>query len=97
MIQIFFFLFITFSSATHGIDFQNLISVSSFECFRKNDYYTFAISRGWNIYGEFDSNFQQNVENARNGGFTEVDGYFWPCYSCGNIEGQVNTFYSTMV
>jgi hypothetical protein len=39
--------------------------------------------------GKPDANGPANINNAWNAGFAHVDGYIFPCYSCGNPEQQV--------
>ena len=83
-------------AATYGVDYSSLVSVSSHQCF-KNNGYTFAIPRCWCSVGSVDSNCVQNCKKAHSGGMSRVDTYFFPCYSCGNIAGQVSTFWNHVV
>ena len=71
---------------------STLTSVSSFQCFINNGY-TFAIPRCWRSSGTLDPNCAQTCANAHNAGMSNVDIYFFPCYSCGNPAGQVSTFW----
>jgi hypothetical protein len=43
--------------------------------------------------GRCDSNGPANINDAWNGGMAHVDGYIFPCYSCGNPAGQVKLEY----
>lgn len=76
------------SFAATGIDFSQLTSLNSLQCVR--DYgYDFAIVRVYKSNGAPDSNGPANINNAWTAGFSHVDGYIFPCYSCGNPAGQV--------
>ena len=92
----FFILLFAFAFAKKGIDYSTLVSTSKLDCFI-NDGYTFAIPRCWRSVGSMDSNCVQNVKNAHSAGMSRVDTYFFPCYSCGNVAGQVSTFWSKVV
>ena len=80
------------SAAIYGIDYSTLTSVASHQCFINNGF-TFAIPRCWCSVGEVDGDCVPSVENAHAAGMSRVDTYFFPCYSCGNIAGQINSFW----
>ena len=82
--------------AMYGVDYSTLTSVSSHQCFISSGY-VFAIPRCWCSVGSMDSNCVQNCKNAHSAGMTRVDTYFFPCYSCGNVAGQVSTFWNKVV
>ena len=81
--------------ATKGIDFSTAISVSTLQCLSK-DGYTFAIPRGYCSYGAIDPNVNSNIEHAKSAGFAHVDAYIFPCVSCGNAAGQIDSFVSSV-
>ena len=89
----FFLLLASAYAAIYGVDYSTLTSVSSHQCFINNGF-TFAIPRCWCSVGSMDSNCAQSVLNAYDGGMSRVDAYFFPCYSCGNVAGQVSTFWN---
>lgn len=75
--------------ATHGVDVSQSTSKSSFECLKSNGY-TFAVVRVYKSNGAVDSNGPTTITNAWNGGMAHVDGYIFPCYSCGNPKKQMD-------
>lgn len=79
-----------FSSAfaTYGVDVSQATSSSSFSCMKSNGY-SFAIIRVYQSSGKNDPNGPTTIANAWAGGMNNVDGYIFPCYSCGNPAGQV--------
>ena len=76
--------------ATVGVDLSQLTSQSSFDCV-KNLGYDFAIVRVYCSPGYVDSNGPTNIARAWASGMAHVDGYIFPCYSCGNPSGQMDT------
>ncbi|EDR21966.1 lysozyme, putative [Entamoeba dispar SAW760] len=94
--MLFFTLLIASVFAIRGVDMSTLTSVSSFQCFVNNGY-TFAIPRCWRSTGSWDPYCANNCANAHAGGMSRVDAYFFPCYSCGNAAGQVNSFWQKVV
>ncbi len=81
--------FIVAAFATKGVDVSQLTSSSSWSCAKSNGY-SFAIVRVYKSTGAADSNGPANINNAWNAGFAHVDGYIFPCYSCGNAAKQVD-------
>jgi hypothetical protein len=75
--------------ATYGVDVSQSTSVSSFQCMKSSGY-SFAIVRVYCSSGHPDSNGPATINNAHNGGISYVDGYIFPCYSCGNPAGQMD-------
>lgn len=74
--------------AYHGVDVSQSTSSSSFSCM-KGDGYSFAIIRVYQSNGVCDANGPTSIKNAWSGGMSYVDGYIFPCYSCGNPAKQV--------
>ena len=91
-----FCLLIAVSFAKLGIDVSQPTSKSSFSCLRNNGYNTMVIVRCWKSTGSFDSNCPSTLKNAQSAGFStsNSDAYFYPCISCGDLAGQVRTFWS---
>jgi hypothetical protein len=52
--------------------------------------YEFAIIRVYQSIGIPDPNGPANINDAWNAGMAHVDGYIFPCYSCGNPAGQMD-------
>lgn len=96
MLQFFVLLsFIAAAFATYGCDVSQATSQSSFSCL-KNNGYNFAIVRVYRSSGSVDPNGPSSINNAWNGGMAHVDGYIFPCYSCGNPAKQV-WYYDTIL
>ncbi|KAN0050715.1 hypothetical protein ACTA71_003863 [Dictyostelium dimigraforme] len=72
-----------------GIDVSSGTDVSGFECF-KGKKYSRAIIRCYESIGAIDTNCRPSIENAKKAGIETIDVYLFPCYSCGNPEGQVS-------
>ena len=75
----------------HGVDVSLATSKSVVSCMKSNGY-SFAIVRVYCSSGHTDSNGPTTMHNAWNGGMSHVDGYIFPCYSCGNPAKQVLTY-----
>ena len=90
--MIFSLLLSVVSAAIYGVDYSSWTSVASHQCFINNGF-TFAIPRCWCSVGEVDGDCAGSVENAHAAGMSRVDTYFFPCFSCGNIAGQINAFW----
>lgn len=80
---------ISVAIATVGVDVSQRTPLSSWQCV-KNYGYDFAIIRVFMSTGYCDSNGPANINDAWNAGMAHVDGYIFPCYSCGNPAGQVS-------
>lgn len=74
--------------ATVGVDVSQRTYLSNWQCV-KNYGYDFAIIRVYQSNGACDPNGPANINDAWNAGMAHVDGYIFPCYSCGNPAGQV--------
>lgn len=62
------------------------------QSYRKaNGYGSFAVVRVYQSSGHVDPNGAQSIINARNAGIPYVDGYIFPCYSCGGGYSQAVT------
>lgn len=72
-----------------GVDVSSSTSTSSWSCL-KSAGKTFAIVRVYKSTGAVDTNGPTTISNAWSGGMKYVDGYIFPCFSCGNAAGQVN-------
>jgi hypothetical protein len=72
-----------------GVDVSQATSQSSFECLKSNGYH-FACVRVYRSSGSCDPNGPTTINNAWKGGMSYVDGYIFPCYSCGNPAGQID-------
>mmetsp|Transcript_24727 Transcript_24727/g.34638 ORF Transcript_24727/g.34638 Transcript_24727/m.34638 type:complete len:273 (+) Transcript_24727:28-846(+) len=82
-------LLLKFSDAANfGIDVSTLTSNTSFACLVSNNY-TFVAVRIWRSSGVVDTNCPSTVSNAWTAGMKNVDVYFYPCVSCGNVAVQV--------
>ncbi|RYG64455.1 hypothetical protein EON64_13955 [archaeon] len=75
--------------ATHGVDVSQATTQSSFSCLKSNGY-SFAVVRVYQSAGHTDPNGAASIQNAWNGGMAHVDGYIFPCYSCGNAAKQMD-------
>jgi hypothetical protein len=90
MLQLIVFLsFLATAFATYGLDVSQATSQSSFSCLKSNGY-SFAVARVYRSSGSVDPNGPSTIKNAWNGGMAHVDGYIFPCYSCGNPAKQVD-------
>jgi len=56
----------------------------------KNNGKSFGIVRVYQSNGKVDPNGPSSISNAWKGGMSHVDGYIFPCYSCGNAAGQID-------
>jgi hypothetical protein len=76
-------------SATYGVDLSSRTYSSSFSCMVQNKY-IFTVVRVYQSSGHTDPNGAATIKDAWAGGMHYVDGYIFPCYSCGNPEQQVS-------
>ncbi len=74
--------------ATVGVDVSSRVSLSSWECAKKAGY-NFGVVRVYQSGGHTDPNGPATIKDAWNAGIAHVDGYIFPCYSCGNPAKQV--------
>ena len=84
--------FVAVAFATTGVDVSQRTYVSNFQCLLGYGY-NFAIVRVYQSNGHPDSNGPYTINDAWSGGMAHVDGYIFPCYSCGNPAGQVSLLY----
>ena len=97
--MIFALLIAVASAGYYGVDLANAVSVTTIQCLRNLGFSDFFIFRSWQSLGRFDPNAYQNNMNAISAGFSasNIDCYFYPCISCGDLGGQVNSFWSNVV
>lgn len=77
------------AAASVGVDLSQATSLSSLQCVH-NYGYDFVIARVYLSTGKPDSNGPSNINNAWSAGMSHVDGYIFPCYSCGNPAKQMD-------
>ena len=75
-------------AAYSGVDVSQRTYSSNFNCMVNNGY-NFAIIRVYQSNGHPDPNAAASINDAWAGGMSYVDGYIFPCYSCGNPAQQV--------
>lgn len=61
------------------------------------NHHSFAIVRCYCSSGKVDSNCATSVSRCWEAGFSHVDVYMFPCYSCGDGGSQVETLYDYLV
>jgi len=79
---------ITGALATVGVDLSQ--ECTDFTCLY-NEGFRYAIIRAWMSSGEPDPVGPHTIYNAWAGGMEDVDVYFFPCFSCGDPAGQVQS------
>ena len=89
LLALIFSLFVAGTFATYGVDVSQRTYSDSFSCLVSNGY-SFTIVRVYQSNGQPDSNGPSTINDAWAGGMSYVDGYIFPCYSCGNPAKQVN-------
>mmetsp|Transcript_42492 Transcript_42492/g.102337 ORF Transcript_42492/g.102337 Transcript_42492/m.102337 type:complete len:220 (+) Transcript_42492:54-713(+) len=80
-------------SAVVGVDVSNSVSESEFSCLRTpggQGAVEFVIARVYQSVGDVDPDGAQTIKNAKAAGIQNVDGYIFPCVSCGDAAGQVS-------
>ena len=78
---------------TVGVDVSQSISTSTWECLETpggQGSIEFAIPRIYRSSGSVDPNGAATISNAVAAGIKNVDGYIFPCVSCGDAAGQVS-------
>ncbi|CAG9314782.1 unnamed protein product [Blepharisma stoltei] len=96
--QSFFMLFLSAAiaaSTTLGTDSSNLVSSSAWKCLAGLGR-TYAILRGYQSSGLLDPNAIQNIKNAISGGQKQVDVVLYPCFPCGNAQGQATVLVDSL-
>jgi hypothetical protein len=81
------------SIATTGVDVSQGVSTSEWECLKSpggQGPVEFAIVRSFRSTGSVDPAAVGTIKAARAAGVPYVDGYIFPCFSCGNPTGQVS-------
>lgn len=87
------------AAATTGVDVSESVSESEWECLMtpgEQGSVEFAIPRVYRSSGTVDPYGAATITAARSAGVPYVDGYIFPCYSCGNAGGQVSTTVSSL-
>lgn len=77
--------------AYRGVDVSSRVYTGTWQCLA-NSGYSFAIVRVYQSNGRVDYNGAATINDAHAGGISYVDGYIFPCFSCGNPEAQVLYF-----
>ena len=77
------------AAAYKGVDVSQRTYTSNFQCMKSNGA-SFAIVRVYQSSGHTDSNGPATIKDAWSGGMSHVDGYIFPCYSCGNPAKQMD-------
>ena len=76
-----------------GVDVSS--AVDAFTCLRSSGY-DFAITRGYQSFGQVDPTAKQNIANAKGAGIQYVDVYLFPCYPCGDPATQANQLWAAL-
>jgi hypothetical protein len=76
------------SHAYGGVDVSQRTGVEAWQCLA-GDGNSFAIVRVYCSSGHPDDNGPATINDAWTGGMSHVDGYIFPCYSCGNAAQQM--------
>jgi len=79
-----------FAFATYGVDVSQRVTKSNWQCLKSTYGASFAVVRVYQSGGHTDPNGAANINDARAAGIKYVDGYIFPCYSCGNPAGQMD-------
>lgn len=85
--------------ATTGVDVSQGISKSTWQCLQSpggQGPVKFAIPRVHTSGGSVDNTGIGSIIAANQAGVAHVDGYIFPCVSCGNPSGQVTTTASAL-
>ena len=77
------------ATAYTGVDLSQPCSSSGFSCMKSNGV-SFAVVRVYQSNGKVDPNGAATISAAWAGGMSHVDGYIFPCFSCGNPAGQMD-------
>lgn len=83
------------TQATGGVDVSQRTYTDAWQCM-KNEGNTFGIVRVYCSSGHPDENGPATINDAWSGGMSYVDGYIFPCYSCGNAAQQVSIVVNTI-
>lgn len=80
------------AGGTVGVDVSSAVDQDTWKCLMTpggQGPIEFAIPRVYKSNGAVDTVGVQTVKDARAAGVKHVDGYIFPCVSCGNASGQV--------
>lgn len=88
-IAVLFLAVLSITAATNGVDVSQRTYSDNFSCMKSSGY-SFAIVRVYQSSGKCDPNGPATINDAWSGGMSHVDGYIFPCYSCGNPAGQID-------
>ncbi|MGW7106557.1 glycoside hydrolase family 25 protein [Streptomyces xanthophaeus] len=80
---------------TRGVSVSRLVSADAFKGLRSQGVESVFV-RGYRSTGSVDPNLAATVANAWDAGFSNVDVYQFPCFSCGNSAGQADSLVSYM-
>ena len=83
---------LTPSLAKVGVDVSSAVGQSAWKCLQSpggQGPVELALVRVYRSYGSVDPNAAATIANANNAGIPRVDGYIFPCVSCGDPAGQV--------
>ena len=83
-------------TTTLGIDVSQPLPTDTAQCLINAGYGSILIARGYKSSGELDTNYCGTVTNAKNGGYSEVGVYIFPCPTCGPAADQINTLASEL-
>ena len=75
-----------------GVDVSNSVSLTEWKCLQTpggQGPITFAIVRIFRSTGSVDPAAASTIKSAHASGISSVDGYLFPCVSCGDPEAQV--------
>ena len=84
------------SSSTLGVDISQALSSSTASCIVGEGYGSILVPRGYTSTGHVDSNMCSSIQAGISGGFSHVHTYLFPCPTCGDAAGQVNTLASAL-
>jgi molybdopterin/thiamine biosynthesis adenylyltransferase len=82
-------------NAYRGVDVSSRVYTSNWQCMADNGY-SFAIVRVYQSNGKPDANGPYTINDAHSGGISYVDGYIFPCFDCGDPEGQMDATISSL-
>lgn len=76
--------------STFGVDVSTRVYQDTWSCLKSSYGASFAVVRVYRSSGSVDPNGAATINDARAGGIPYVDGYIFPCYSCGNPAKQMD-------
>jgi len=81
--------------AALGVDISQPFSASDYSCAHGSGY-SFAVPRAYQSNNVPDPNACTSIKNAHAGGIQFVDVYIFPCPTCGNAAGQINSMVNAL-